>query len=263
MLHRGVLFRLASWLLALTPCSAVELKPRTVEAFEVYVREAERRIDERVHGRRSFLWADESAERKAAVRASVVVGAPSERSLHSVPDGLIHHWIGAAFLPGASVPTTLALLQDYDNHARIYAPEVAASKLLNRTGNDFRIYYRLLKRKVITVVLSTEHDVRYVRLDDKRWHSRSHTTKIAEVEYAGKASEREMPVGNDNGFLWRLHSYWRFAEREGGVWIECEAISLTRDIPTGLGWLVKPVIQDLPRESLTATLQNTYNAIVR
>lgn len=263
MLHHGLLFRLAASLLVLAPCSAAELKPRTAEAFERYVRDAERRIDERVHGRRSFLWADESAERKVAARASVVVGAPGERSLSNVPDGLIHHWVGAAFLPGVSLPQTLALLQDYDNHARIYPPEVAASKLLGRSGNDFRIHYRLLKKKVITVVLNTEHEVRYFRLDDRRWHSRSYTTKIAEVENAGKAGGREMPVGNDNGFLWRLYSYWRFAERDGGVWIECEAISLTRDIPTGLGWLVKPVIQDLPRESLTATLQNTYNALVR
>jgi hypothetical protein len=72
-----------------------------------------------------------------------------------------------------------------------------------------------------------------------------------------------MPVGNDHGFLWRLDSYWRFEERDGGVYIECEAISLTRDIPTGLAWLIEPIIRQLPQESLVNTLRATRNAVVQ
>ena len=49
---------------------------------------------------------------------------------------------------------------------------------------------------------------------------------------------------------------------DGGTWIECEAISLSRDIPTGLGWLVAPVIRSLPRESLRNTLQATRDQLI-
>lgn len=137
------------------------------------------------------------------------------------------------------------------------------SKLLARNGNDFKIGLRLLKKKVITVVLNTEHDVDYHRVTDKRWYSRSYSTKIAEVDDAGKPGERELPPGRDHGFLWRLYSYWKFDERDGGVYVECRAISLTRDVPTGLGWIVEPIIRGLPRDSVANTLRATRAALAR
>jgi len=106
----------------------------------------------------------------------------------------------------------------------------------------------------MTVVLNTEHDVHYIHLDRDWWQSRSYSTHIGEVANAGKPDERELPAGKDHGFLWRLHSYWRFQERDGGVYVECEAVSLTRNVPAGLGWLIEPIIRKLPRESLVNTL---------
>jgi hypothetical protein len=43
--------------------------------------------------------------------------------------------------------------------------------------------------------------------------------------------------------------------------MECEAVSLTRDIPPGLGWLIKPIVGNLPREALEFTLRATKNAV--
>ena len=103
--------------------------------------------------------------------------------------------------------------------------------------------------------------MKYTPVDKTRWRSVSRTTKIAEVEKAGKPDEREKPPGTGEGFLWKLNSYWRFEERDGGVWVECEAISLTRDVPTGLGWIVEPIIRDLPKESLANTLRSTRTAL--
>jgi hypothetical protein len=114
-----------------------------------------------------------------------------------------------------------------------------------------------MKKKVLTVVLNTEHDVVYFPIDARRSRSRSYSTRIAEV-----SGEREQPVGNDHGFLWRLYSYWRFEERDGGVYLECEAISLTRDVPTGVQWLIEPIIRQLPAESLANTLRSTRNAVL-
>jgi hypothetical protein len=245
-------------LLLMAPQSATtaKLQEKTVQAFDRYIRATEARLERRNNGNKSFLWTDESTERQRKVREGSVVIEPLRRQDAAVPDGLIHDWIGAVFIPGATLAKTLALVQDYDNHKKVYQPEVVDSKLLSHNGNDYRVYLRLLKKKVLTVVLDTEHDVRYTPLDEKRCYSRSYSTRIAEVD-----GDQERPVGDDHGFLWRLYSYWRFQERDGGVYLECEAISLTRDIPTGLGWLIQPIIRNLPKESLAHTLEATRQAL--
>ena len=244
-------------LLALPACAA-ELKPKTVEAFDRYIRETERRLADG----KIFLWADESADRARRVKAGEVVVEPFRaKAVTPVPGGLVHDWVGSVFLPGATLARTLAMVRDYDHHKDVYKPEVIDSRVISHTGNDFQIYLRLLKKKVITVVLASEHEVKYTPLDKTRWSSVSRTTKIAEVEKAGKPEEREKPPGIGEGFLWRLNSYWRFEERDGGTWLECEAISLTRDVPLGLGWIVEPIIRDLPKESLANTLRSTRAAL--
>lgn len=262
-MHLKVILLCCACLLAL-PVRAAELKKETVQAFERYIRVTEARLEEHLHGARPFLWTDESPERRQQVRQGLVPTQPhAGRPQVRVPDGLIHDWIGAVFIPGATLPQTLALVQDYNNHHNIYQPEVIASKTLSRNGNDFNIYMRLLKKKVLTVVLNTEHDVRYFPLDAARCHSRSYSTRIAEVSNPDKPGEREAPVGNDHGFLWRLYSYWRFQQRDGGVYVECEAISLTRDVPTAFFWLIEPIIRSLPRESLANTLRATRAALAK
>ncbi|MGA8072014.1 MAG: hypothetical protein WB995_00980 [Candidatus Acidiferrales bacterium] len=241
---------------------AVHLKPQTVEAFDGYIREAEAGMEQTLDGNDSFLWSDASSERAQLVRGGKVVAEFwSGKGPVKVPNGLIHDWIAAAFIPATSIKKALALIQDYDNHEAIYKPEVIASRLISREGNDFRIYLRLLKKKIMTVVLDTDHEVQYRAVDPKRWICRSYTTRIAEVENAGSPKEKVLPPDSGYGFLWRLYSYWRFQERDGGVYVECRAISLTRDVPLGLGWVVAPIIQNLPKESLVSTLEATRQAL--
>ena len=250
------------WLLlfVLAAPAAADLKPQTVDAFNRYIREAEQRLD----ARKNFLWADESADRVRRLKQGEAVVEPTGKTAVSkVSGGLVHDWTGAAFLPGVTLARALALVQDYNRHKEYYKPEVVDSRILSRDGNHFKIYLRLLKKQVITVVLSTEHDVQYQQISPTRWRSKSYTTKISEVEDAGKPGEREQPPGKGQGFLWKLHSYWRFEERDGGTWIECEAISLTRDIPFGLGWVIEPIIRNLPKESLENTLKSTRAALVK
>jgi len=236
---------------------AAELKPATREAFERYIRQTEQRLDER----KSFLWADESPDRARMVRQGQIVVEPaSAKPVTAVPDGLVHDWVGAVYIPGTTIEKTIAVMEDY-NHKEAYRPEVMASRILSRNGHDFQVYMRLLKKKVITVVLDTEHEIHYVRVDQTRWRSHSRTTRVAEVEHPGKSNEAALPPGTGQGFLWHLYTYWRFEERDGGTWVECRAVSLTRDVPTGLGWLINPIIQDLPKESLENTLRETRVAV--
>ena len=135
------------------------------------------------------------------------------------------------------------------------------SKLISREGNDFKVYLRLLKKKIITVVLDTDHEVHYCSVDQTRWICRSYTTRIAEVENAGNPDERVLEPDTGYGFLWRLYSYWRFEERNDGVVLECRAVSLTRDVPIGLGWAIEPIIKKLPKESLINTLEASRQAV--
>ena len=240
----------------------MQLKPRTLEAFDAYIRAAETAREEKLLESGLFLWSDCNAERAQQVRGGQVVAQFwSGRGPVKVPDGLIHDWIAAAFIPDSTVENVLTLIQTYDNHKNIYKPEVIDSKLIRRHGNHFQIYLRLLKKKILTVVLDTDHDVNYRALDGGRWVCRSYTTRIAEVENAGSRQERVLPPDTGHGFLWRLCSYWRFQERDGGVVVECRAISLTRDVPFGLGWAIEPIIQKLPKDSLINTLEATRQAV--
>jgi hypothetical protein len=176
---------------------------------------------------------------------------------------MIHHWIGTVFIPGATLAQTLALEEDYDHHREYFGPDVMRSKILRHDGNDFLIEMRLYKKKLITTVLDTEHEVHYTMVDTTHAWSRSRTTRIQEVDNAGEVDERLEPVGHDRGFLWRMNTYWRFEEKNGGTYVECQSISLTRDIPIGLGWLIEPYVTSVPRESLTFTLATTRSAVLR
>jgi hypothetical protein len=242
--------------------NVVTLKPKTLQSFDEYIRSAEEAMQPSLTGRSAFLWSDQNPNRAQQVKQGQIVAQLWAGDWPvKIPNGLIHDWVGAALVPSVTVEQVLAMVQNYDNHKNIYQPEVMDSKLISHDGNDFRIFLRLLKKKIITVVLDTEHDVHYSQIEEKRWFCRSYTTRIAEVEEAGTPSEKVLEPDTGYGFLWRLYSYWRFDEKNGAVTIECRAISLTRDIPTGLGWIIEPIVRKLPQESLIATLEATRKAL--
>jgi hypothetical protein len=240
----------------------VQLQPRTLESFGAYIHKTETEMEETLRGSGPFLWCDLNTERVHKVREGQVVAQFwSGKGPAKVPNGLIHDWIAAAFIPESTIQEIFAVIQEYDNHKNIFKPEVIDSKLISRHDDDFQIYLRLLKKKIITVVLDTDHEVHYRLVDRTRWTCRSYTTRIAEVEKAGSRDERVLQSDTGYGFLWRLYSYWRFEQGNAGVLVECRAISLTRDVPFGLGWAIEPIIQKLPKESLINALEATRQAL--
>ncbi|HEV2400886.1 MAG TPA: hypothetical protein VGS27_28390 [Candidatus Sulfotelmatobacter sp.] len=239
----------------------VQLSSNTLEAFNAYIHNAELHMQQSLHRGEGFLWSEQAPGQSQAVdQGQVVAQFWSGEGPVKVPHGLIHDWIAAAFIPDSKIQDVLAVMQDYDHHKNTYKPEVIDSKLIARDGNDFQVYLRLLKKKIITVILDTDHEVHYSPVDKMRWVCHSYTTRIAEVENAGSPDERVLPPETGYGFLWRLYSYWRFEERNAGVVFECRAISLTRDVPFGLGWAIEPIIEKLPKESLINTLESTREA---
>jgi hypothetical protein len=250
---------------------AADLKPETIHAFNEYIQRSEARMAARQPGDNSFLWTDAlppqgRAKAYANLKQGQLIVQRSEEGDSSIGiaapgGGLIHDWTGIVFVPGVTLAQTLALLEDYDRAAEFYRPDVIKSRLVSRSGDEFRVYLRLTRKEVITAVFDTEYDVQYTWLDAAHTQSRSYSTRIAEVERAGESGERDKPAGKNNGFLWRLYTYWRFYQADGGVYIQCEAISLTRDVPAGLSWLVDPFITKIPSESLRRTLESTRAAL--
>jgi hypothetical protein len=231
--------------------------PEAARAFDAYVRVNESRVDAITQDKDGFLWAD-TAERRGRLRQASVICEPRDgKGDRKVPGGLIHHWVGASFIPGARVGEMLALLQDYDNHKNTYQPEVIDSRTLEHSGNDYKVRLRLLKRKVVTVVLDTDYQIQYRPLNGRDWQSRSYSTRIVEIANAGGPRERELTPEQSHGYMWRLNSYWLLRERDGGVYVECEAVSLSRGVPAALAWLIDPIIRSLPKDALAATLRAT------
>jgi hypothetical protein len=249
---------------------AARLKPEAADGWNQYVAVAEARMDREQRDLSRFLWIDrlsgtqrESAEQQLKKNQVVIehLQLDSNGKPIKTPGALVHHWIGTAFVSGATMQQALTLVQNYDNHFRVYKPEIESSKLISRDGDHFIIFLRYRERKIITVVLNTVHDVRYYTMDAKHVYCRTFAIKIREVAEPGTAKERERAADDQNGFLWKMNTYWNFEERDGGVYMQCEAITLTRSVPVALRWLIEPYITSIPHESLTGTMNATRQAL--
>jgi hypothetical protein len=255
-------------LVAVLAACAASAQPKlaTAAAFDRYIAEAEIRILQQRASADTFLTVDSlpAAQRPAThsrLRQGEIVIEKRADTPKEIPGGLIHDWIGTVLIPGATVAEVLASVRDYDRLTRHYSPDVMQSRVISQSGDDFHIFMRLRKQKVITVVLDTEYDVHYARIDDAHQYSVSRSTRVTEIADPGTPTEH--PVTQDHGFMWRLNSYWAFEQVNDGVLVECEAISLTRDVPTGLGWLIGPFVHSIPKESLQFTLNATRVAVAK
>ena len=255
-----------------TPALAADLKPETLNAFNHYVSLTEARIQKQVSDPKVFLYVNSLPEpQRGQTLASLKQGGLYMTAMTTltaagdkitIPDGLVHHWLGAVFIPGAPMSEVLTVVQDYDHKQDVY-PDVVKSRLISRDGNHFMVSMRFREHDVITITLDTEHDVTYSEVDPARWCIRSYSTRISQVQDAGKPSEQDLPDGQGDGFLWRVDTFWRLLQQDGGVYVEVEAVSLSRDIPSALSWLIKPFITSVPRDSLRNTLECTRAAVLK
>ena len=248
----------------------VRLRSETIAAFDRYVRLTGERNETELKRGSALLWIDSLAPaQRTEAYVALKRGEVQIQQLSTLengkpmvcPGGMIHHWVGLVYIPGVKLDDVLAVLEDYDHQSTYYSPDVERSKIESHDGDHFRVFLRFRRHKVITVVLNTEHDVHYFHDAPGRAHSRSSAVRIAEVENPGKNDEREKQPGDDGGYLWRMETWWRMQERDGGVYVQSEVASLTRDIPTGLGWLVGPFVTSIPKETLVFTLDATRRAV--
>jgi hypothetical protein len=218
------------------------LSPETDRAFDAYVAAVESKMDWQAHVQASS--------------AEVTIAPSMSKADTDVKGGVVHDWTAATIAPEATVEKVLAVLQDYDDYKRLYWPQVTDSKLLSHNGNHWRAYLKLYKKKVFTAVLDSEYDIEYRPLSDSRWALISRSTKVSEID-----DGKPLPPGTGHGFLWRLNAYWIIEPRPQGVYLECRAISISRDIPFGLSFAIKPMLTTVPRDTLRETLEATIRAL--
>jgi hypothetical protein len=240
--------------------TVAHLRPDTIGGWNQYVGAVESRRAGEVGRADRFLVMDHSptaaADRQAVMAGALVVHRVDVpvpgRPAVEVEDAMVHHWRGAVLLRGATLD---ALMRRLQTEAPPTSPEVLRASVLERGPSFIKVFLRLQRTKIVTAVYNTEHDVRFVSHAPTRASSRSVATRIAEVDEAGTPAERERAPGDDRGFLWKLNAYWRYEAVPGGVIAECESISLSRDVPFGLGAIAGPIIRSTARESMERALQ--------
>jgi hypothetical protein len=265
-MKRGLLKVVAgSWLLvswggarAEAPAAAV-----AVAGFNNYLEVVETRLVGQHQTSAGFLAGEAGSEegRARLRRGEVIVEQVTPPEGAELPGALLHHWRGTAFAPGAQGADFERLLRDFNSYAQTFAPQVMQAKTEAQDGDRVEGWMRVRERHAITVVLDSTYDVRFGRLDAKHGFSASRSTRIAEIEGAGTASERALGPSEEHGFLWRMNTYWSWEERDGGLYLQVESVSLTRGIPAGLGWAVRPFVGSIPRESVEFTLRAARNGV--
>jgi hypothetical protein len=244
----------AMFLLVAVNCVGASLSPSAEQAYRVYVSNVEARLASQ-HARPDTYLAARTGE--AEIRVEAV-----NAGTWQVSGALLHHWRGAAFVPNATPKDLFAVLRDFSQYPRYYAPQVVAARALTNNGETATLAVRFKEQRVVTIVLDGEYYVETRLSGNERGYSFSRSSHFWQIDDPGTARERRRPAGQADGFLWRLNSYWSFRRVRGGLQMECEAVSLTRDIPPGLGWLIKPIVGKLPREALEFTLRATKNALI-
>lgn len=252
------------------PARATELTPPTADAFHRYVQHTEARMQSELDDPQHFLFFDSLPEEQrqtmlARLQDGYVVVEPMHTTDNgneiAVPHGLVHHWLAIGFIRGATRDQAVALAQNYALHPKLYSPDVQRAQVLSHADQHYLVNYRFYRHAIVTAVYNTDFDVSYFLPDSSRGYCFARAIRIAELQNPGASDEKELPVGSDHGYMWRLNLYTRYLERDNGVYVEIEFLALTRSVPAIFAWLVNPYIRSIPRDYLTNYIQATRKAL--
>jgi hypothetical protein len=259
---KGLIVLTAALIAPLRVLPAAVLDADALRAWMDYVNTADLRMKPRLQGQLPFLWTDESADRRRRVAAGDTVIAPAtDNGFRNAPNALIHHWIGAVFIPHATLQQLAATLHSYGRYKDFYRPFVVDSKVCPNAAADQEFTLVLQYRTMFgSFAYETRYTVREYLVDERRRYSISDTPLVREIVAYGAAGERALPSGTGTGFVWRLHTIARYEQRDGGVYLELEALALTRGIPGPLRWMVTPMVKRMSINSMEAALIKTRNA---
>ncbi len=269
-LQKSILILIATlWMAGYGALQAADLQPDTLNAWAAGVNKLERRMSAELSSEKGFLALDfQDPAAAAEERKQILSGKIPIKQIRgsedgpSVPKGMLHHWRGTVFIPGVPLDFVMAHVEN-PRPEDSTQEDVLESRVIEKSPGQLKLYLKLQRSKIVTVVYNTEHLVRYRRYGSAQATSSSIATRIAEIENFGERNEREKPEGHDHGYLWRMNSYWRYQEVKGGIIVECESITLSRAIPSLLEYMVQPIIKSVARESMRRTLESLRSRMIR
>jgi len=256
----GLGWMLAGVLMLMAAPAVSEPPAGAVAAFDAYAKVVETKLDrQHTTAAGEFLSPVESADAEARLRRGEMV--IEKLGGKDVPGAMLHHWRGTAFVAGATGADFERLMRNFGEYPSRFAPQVVSAKVLSQHGDQYQVMMRVRQKHVITVVMDTAYEVTFGRVDARRGFSTSRSTRVTEIADAGTPQERALAPDEEHGFLWRQNTYWSYEERDGGLYMQIESVSLSRGIPRGLGWVIGPYVQSVPRESLEFTLGRVKDAL--
>lgn len=227
-------------------------------AFDSYVGQVESRLEQQHRTPKDFLATEDWARLRGGEQMIEQV-TPAEKA--DLPGAMLHHWRGSAFVPGVTASDFEQTMKNFSAYPQRYAPQIVQARVIGQQDDRFQVTMRVRQKHVITVVMDTEYDITFGRLDARHGYSLSRSTRISEIESPGTDKERALGPNENHGFLWRLNTYWSCEERDGGLYMQIETVSLSRSVPAGLAWAIKPFVESVPRESLEFTLRATCDGL--
>jgi len=253
---------LCSLLLFLDPRSLLaEPTPAATAAFDTYSRDVEVRLVQQHRSANAFLAAAGLDAERRVRSGELIVERVTPPAGGDFSGALLHHWRGTAFAPGARAADFERLMRDFKSYPQHFAPQVLQARVVAQSGDNLQAWMRVRQHHVITVVMDTTYDITFGQLDVQHGYSLSRSTRIDEIDAPGTSREHALGPSQEHGFLWRLNTYWSYEERDGGLYLQIEAVSLTRAIPSGLGWVIRPYVESIPRESMEFTLRSACSAL--
>lgn len=261
--------RIASTLVCISLLAAASLRPAAAEptpaatsAFDSYIGNLEQRLATQHQAADGFLAPLFQSEARLR-KGDLMIQELSPSGGQQLTGALLHDWRGTAFVPGAHASDFERLMKDFAAYPQHFAPQVLKASAAAQSADHIQATMRVRQQHILTVVMDTSYDVTFARLDAEHGYSLSRSTHIAEIDSPGSTHEHAFDAQHEHGFLWRLNTYWTYEERDNGLYIQIESVSLTRAIPTGLAWAIGPFIESIPRDSLEFTLRSTCTALRR
>ncbi len=240
---------------------AAEPKQETLRAWDEYIQIVNLNVARSAAGSSQFLWTDESRDMTRRLQQNEVV--VTNHDPEEIPQGMIHDWVGAVVVPNVTLDQALSVVEDYDRFNEFYQPLVRMCTTLARDGDRVRLNVVATQKAFsVTAAVKTEEQVQVVRLGPKKAYITSSAVRIQEIADYGRPTEHPFPESRRPGYVWREVTIQRLEERDGGVYIELETIVLSRGIPHGFRWLIKPLVDELPRKVMLDTLNDTRSAVL-
>jgi hypothetical protein len=247
-------------LLSATLSEATEPKQETLRAWDEYVLSVNASVADRVAGTRPFLWVDDSPEIQRRVQHGELV--VTNHDPRKVPQGMIHHWVGAMFVPNVTLDQVMLVVNNYDHYSELYKPLIRKTAVLDRDGDTVKLNVLAVQKALsVTAAVETDEEIRITRPAPDRVSIKADSVRMQEIADYGKLSEHPFLEARRPGYVWRAVIVQRLEQRDGGVYVELETISLSRGIPVEVRWLIKPLTDDLPRKLMLDMLSDTRAAV--